>query len=202
MLCSRFFCLAVIFMFMASLVWAIPCAVQAKLGENYARFQATAAKGFKYKGRKDKDNHSYYMFTMQLDDATLTAAPGFSGGLTVTVAAGKIIGQSMVLRLGENIEAGKVLAAVHVIDFIYEALGRPNPKSKEAVAEELRSYESAIDQCLEDIPQKVKYPDTPGKIIISKTQAGDIAVACTADNSPEPATPSTSAPASAPGLQK
>jgi hypothetical protein len=153
----------------------------AKLGEEFTELQSRIASNFKFKGTETKQNRSYYHYTMVLDKATEQAAPGFDGGLTVTVEKnGVIVGQSMLIRLGDNHEAGKALAALHTLDFAFESLGRPNPRTKQEVQRELQSYTAAVSKALAGTPQNIRYADTPGKITVSKRPDGSIAIAATA----------------------
>jgi hypothetical protein len=151
----------------------------ARLGEDFTSFEGRIISNFKFKGKETKQNRSYYRYTMLLDKSTEQAAPGFDGGLTVTVENGLIVGQSMLIRMGENNEAGKALAALHTLDFAFESLGRPSPKTKQEVQRELQSYTAALSKALAGTPQNIRYADTPGKITVSKRPDGSIAIAAT-----------------------
>lgn len=162
---------------------------EARLGETYAAFKAKAAKGFTFKSESKKDTRTYYMFSMALDPSTLQAAPGFAGGLTVTVVNGHVTGQSMVMRLGDNYEAGKTLATAHALDFAYEALGKPGPKNKEATEKEFQSYTSAIDKVLAGNPYNLRYPGFNGVITMSLSADQALIIAATPDAAPPPGGP-------------
>jgi hypothetical protein len=151
----------------------------ARLGEEFSVFNSQILSNFKSKGKETKQEKSYYRYTMILDKATEQAAPGFDGGLTVTVENGFIVGQSMLIRMGDNREAGKALAALHTLDFAFESLGRPSPKTKQEVQRELQSYTAAVNKALAGSPQNIRYSDAIGKITISKRPDGSLALAAT-----------------------
>lgn len=155
----------------------------ARIGEAYSEFKPKAERGFKLKSETKKDNRTYYMYVMTLDRPTQEAAPGFTGGLTLTVIGGKITGQSMVLRLGDYQEAGKALAAAHALDFAYESLGKASPKSKVTTEKELAAYTTALDQALDGVAQNIRYPGFNVKITMSKYGQADILIAAVADTS-------------------
>ena len=152
---------------------------KARLGEEFNIFENRIAMNFKFKGQDSKQNKKYYHYTMALDKTTEQNAPGFDGGLTVTVENGLIVGQSMLIRLGSNSEAGKALAALHTLDFAFESLGRPAPKTKQEVQRELQSYTDAVSKALAGTPQNIRYADTTGKITVSKQPDGSLAIAAT-----------------------
>jgi hypothetical protein len=162
---------------------------EARLGEPYATFKVKAAKGFKFKSESKKDNRTYYMFSMSLDATTMQAAPGFAGGLTVTVINGHVTGQSMVMRLGENYEAGKALAVAHALDFAYESLGKPSPKSKDSTDREFQQYTNAIDMVIGGSPQNLRYPGFNGVITLSLASDQSVIIAATPDAAPPPGGP-------------
>lgn len=151
--------------------------VEARIGEEFSRFKSKVERGFKLKSTTKKDNRTYYMYVMELDKTTQEAAPGFTGGLTLTVVGGKITGQSMVLRLGDNFDAGKTLAAAHALDFAYESLGKQNPKSKATTEKELTSYTNALAQVLAGAAQNIRYPGFNVKITMSKYGENGILIA-------------------------
>jgi hypothetical protein len=157
--------------------WQTPAS--AKLGEDFNIFQNRIVMNFKARGQEPRQGRTDYHFTMMLDQATQKAAPGFEGGLTVTVENNLITGQSMLIRLGTNREAGKALASLHALDFAFESLGRPSPKTKREVQRELQSYTAAVTKALAGTPQNIRYADTQGKITISKRPDGSIALAAT-----------------------
>jgi hypothetical protein len=167
---------------------------QARLGESINNFRAKAAASFKFKTETKKEDRSYYMFTMTLDDKTKEGAPGFAGGLTLTVVDNKIVGQSMILRLGDNYEGGKALATLHCMDFAYESIGKPAPKNKQNSESEYAMYGQAIDQVLAGSSQHVKYPGFNDKITMSRTNDGDLLIAVTPDLSSDPAKPDANKP--------
>jgi len=162
---------------------------EARLGEPFATFKVKAAKGFKFKSESKRDNRTYYMYSMSLDAPTMQAAPGFAGGLTVTVVNGHVTGQSMVMRFGDNYEAGKALAVAHALDFVYESLGKPSPKSKDSTEREFQQYTNAIDLVMAGNPQNLRYPGFNGVITLSLSSDQGVIIAATPDAAPPPGGP-------------
>lgn len=162
---------------------------EARLGEPFATFKVKAAKGFKFKSESKRDTRTYYMYSMSLDAPTMQAAPGFAGGLTVTVVNGHVTGQSMVMRFGDNYEAGKALAVAHALDFAYESLGKPSPKSKESTEREFQQYTNAIDLVMAGNPQNLRYPGFNGVITLSLSSDQGVIIAATPDAAPPPGGP-------------
>lgn len=162
---------------------------EARLGESFQSFKVKAAKGFKFKTESKKETRTYYMYSMSLDPTTALAAPGFAGGLTVTVVGGRVIGQSMVMRLGDNYEAGKALATAHALDFAYESLGKPSPKTKESTEKEFLAYTNAIDMVMGGSPQNLRYPGFSGVITLSLAPDQAVIIAATPDAAPPPGGP-------------
>ncbi len=159
------------------------------MGESFQAFKVKAAKGFKLKAESRKDTRTYYMYSMSLDATTTQAAPGFAGGLTVTVVGGRVTGQSMVMRLGDNYQAGKALATAHALDFAYESLGKPSPKTKDATEKEFRAYTQAIDMVMGGSPQNLRYPGFNGVITLSLAPDQSVIIAATPDAAPPPGGP-------------
>jgi hypothetical protein len=85
----------------------------------------------------------------------------------------------MVLRFGDNYAAGKDMATWHSMDFSYESIGKPGPKTQEAAQAEFDQFSAAIDQVLAGTPQHVKYRGYNQLITMSRTDTGDILVAVT-----------------------
>jgi hypothetical protein len=161
---------------------------EARLGESFQSFRVKAAKGFKFKSESKRDTRTYYMYSMSLDPNTTQAAPGFAGGLTVTVVNGKVTGQSMVMRLGDNYQAGKALATAHALDFAYESLGKPSP-NKESTEKEFQAYSQAIDMVMSGSPQNLRYPGFNGVITLSMAPEQGVIIAATPDAAPPPGGP-------------
>jgi hypothetical protein len=155
---------------------------QAKLGENIEKLKQQLKSNFNVKGDSVKDNRHYYMFTMNLTRETLAKAPGFSGGLTVTTLPnGTIIGQSMLMYLGRKQLEGRAAATLHALDFSLESLGRPIPKDANQIRQELEAFGKIIDSALAGQPQNIRYPNTKGKITVSKQPNGGLVLAATQD---------------------
>jgi hypothetical protein len=169
--------LSLLVLLVTSFYFALSC--KAKLDEPFGVFQARIITNYKFKAHSKKDDRDYYMYSMITDADTDVAAPGFGGGLTITVSRGLIVGQSMLLSIGRNAQAGKSLAALHTFDFAFESLGRPTPPSQAALEQELRSYTNAVNKALAGAPQNIRYPDGGGKITIARRADGALAIAAT-----------------------
>jgi len=159
---------------------------QARLGENIGAYKSAIAPTFKYKSQSKKDARTDYMYTMVVDQKTKEAAPGFAGGLTVSEVNGRITGQSLVLRIGESYEAGKTLVTSKALEFAYEALGKPTPRSTE---KEFSAYSIAIDQVLAGAAQNLRYPGFSGAINITRFGDGEILITAKLDAAPPPGGP-------------
>lgn len=162
---------------------------QARLGESFATFRTKIARNYKFKSERKNDQKTYYMFSLVTDPNSATSAPGYAGGMTVTVMNGHITGQSLALRLGENYEAGKSLASTRALDFVYEALGKPMPTNQQAIEKEREAYSSAIDQVLANTPQNLRYPGFNGVITLSQAPEQTVIIAATSDAAPPPGGP-------------
>lgn len=147
---------------------------QARLGEDFSAYKGRISNSFSQIGQSG-DN---YMFKMNIDPKQAAASPGYAGGLTVTVANGKITGQSLAIRPGLNAVVGATLATVHGLMFSYEALGRQPPKSQELINNELKAFGGAIKQAFMGHPQNIRYPGNPGVITISHDKMGNYIIAC------------------------
>jgi len=151
----------------------------ARLGQSIEGFKGKLTSSFKFKGQTKKQDRTYYMFSLVSTASTQNRAPGFGAGITATVVDGKVVGQSMVLRLGDNFSGGKELATLHSMDFAYEALGKSPPSSQASLKQELDQYSSAIDQVLGGSAQHVRYPGFTSLITMSRTTDGDVLIAIT-----------------------
>ncbi|HEY9754458.1 MAG TPA: hypothetical protein V6C97_04825 [Oculatellaceae cyanobacterium] len=165
----------------ATLLSTLFCATaaDAKLGEEIDKYKQRVAKAYTLKNQATKDGKTNYSFVINSDPTLAKAAPGFGGGVTITVEHGKITGQSMVLRLGQNSDVGKEIAVRFALDFAFEALGRAVPKTKKELSDEVNSYRTVINSALAGAPQNVRYPKLTGKITVSKTADGSLVLAAT-----------------------
>jgi hypothetical protein len=153
---------------------------QARLGESLRSFKSKAEHSYKFVKETKKEDRSYESFIMIVDNKLKESAPGFAVAETLTVVDGKIVGQSMVIRVGENYEGGKALATLHAMDFAYESIGKP-PPNKQVAEEEFKQLQFAVDQVLVGMPQHIKYPHYKARITLSRSNEGELLVAATPD---------------------
>lgn len=154
---------------------------EARLGEPIQAFKNRVAGAYKAKPVTKKEDRSYHMFSLMPSNEVKEKTPGFGVGITATVVDGKIVGQSMAIRFGDNYDAGKKLGALYTMDFAYESIGKPPPKSKEAVDVEVGQFAMAIEQVLAGNSQHVSYPGFAYRITMSRTKEGDLLIAVTPD---------------------
>lgn len=152
-------------------------AAQAKIGDPIQSFESKFSRIFTLKDSSSKDGNTYYRFSLNKDPVQQKAAPGFAGGMTITCANGKIQGESLVVRLGKNVNIGKAFTVGLSLDLTYEALGKPIVTDKKEAAAEYRSYLNAVDQALTGSPQDIKYAGYNTRITLSQTNSGDILLA-------------------------
>ena len=152
---------------------------EARMGQSIESFKAKLRSSYRLKETVKKQDRTYYMFIMNISSKIRSQAPGFAVGVTATVVDGRIVGQSMVLRSGENDETGKQLVTYHVMDFVYEALGKAAPKSEESAKRELDQYRTAVDNALAGNAQRVEYPGYKSMITMSRTKDADVLIAVT-----------------------
>jgi hypothetical protein len=155
-------------------------ASQARLGEDISKYKEKVAKVYATKSQSTKDGKTNYLFSINMDPQIIKVAPDFGGSLNITAdQSGKIIGQTMALRLGKNIDIGKSIAVRYVLDFTYEALGRTVPKNTKEVGNEVVSYTTVINKALIGDPQNITYPKIKGKIVATKQSDDTIVFAAT-----------------------
>lgn len=152
-----------------------PC--QAKLGEQISVFRAKTAARLKFRTQEARGAQTNYRFVYPLTPEEGTRCPGFATGITVTVSGGKIVGQSMAIRMGDAYDEGRILAARRALDFILEAIGKPKSTSQSEDAQQLASIKSAIEQALISNPQNIQFPGFPQRSKLSCSPDGDLLVA-------------------------
>ena len=152
-----------------------PC--HAKIGEQISVFRAKTAARLKFRTQEARGAQTNYRFVYPLTPEEETRCPGFATGITVTVAGGKIVGQSMAIRMGDAYDEGRVLAARRSLDFILEAIGKPKSTSQTEDAQQLASIKSAIEQALISNPQNIQFPGFPQRSKLSCSADGDLLVA-------------------------
>jgi hypothetical protein len=155
-------------------------ASQARLGEEISKYKEKVAKVYTSKSQSSKDGKTSYLFSINMDPQIKKVAPDFGGSLNISVdPAGKIVGQTMALRLGKNVDIGKTIAVRYFVDFSYESLGRTVPKNTKEVGNEVVSYTTAINKAMMGDPQNITYPKIKGKIVATKLSDDTIAFAAT-----------------------
>lgn len=152
-----------------------PC--EAKIGEQISVFRAKTASRLKFRTQESRGAQVNYRFAFPLTPDEETRCPGFATGITVTVAGGKIVGQSMAIRMGDAYDEGRMLAARRSLDFILEAIGKPKSTSQTEDAQQLASIKSAIEQALISNPQNIQFPGFPQRSKLSCSPDGDLLVA-------------------------
>lgn len=151
--------------------------VEAKIGEQISVFRAKTAARLKFRTQEARGAQTNYRFAYPLTPDEETRCPGFATGITVTVAGGKIVGQSMAIRMGDAYDEGRALAARRSLDFILEAIGKPKSTSQTEDAQQLASIKNAIEQALISNPQNIQFPGFPQRSKLSCSPDGDLLVA-------------------------
>ncbi len=153
----------------------IPC--HAKIGEPIATFRAKTAAKYKFRTQESRGAQTNYRFAFPLTPDEETRCPGFGTGVTVTVAGGKIVGQSMAIRMGDAYDEGRAMAARRALDFILEGIGKPKSTSQSEDAQQLASIKSAIEQAMISNPQNIQFPGFPQRSKLSCSPDGDLLIA-------------------------
>jgi hypothetical protein len=149
----------------------------ARLGESVSIFINKNKDVYKLKGTSSSEGVTHYNFSLIVDETERSAAPGFGAGLTVTVQAGKIVGQSMALSLGRDRFIGAQLAGAYGLKFALDAIGRTMPGDKRAQDKELEVFNKTAAEALLGMPREISYPGFDARIILSKSQDGNLLVA-------------------------
>ena len=157
------------------MVSQIPC--QAKIGEPIGVYRAKIAAKYKFRAQEARGAQTYYRYAYPLTPEEEQRCPGFGTGITVTVAGGKIVGQSMAIRMGDSYDESRVMAARRSLDFILEAIGKPKSTSQTEDAQQLASIKNAIEQALISNPQNIQFPGFPQRSKLSCAPDGDLLVA-------------------------
>ena len=155
----------------------LACPVLARLGENIYEFKFQQSESYQLKKIVLKDDLKYYFFNLLVHQSELAKAPGFKGGMTVTVENGLIVSQSLALSLGSNNSAGMQLAVKEIFQFSCEALGRVAGGEQEKNEKEFELFEKAIGLALKGQPQELKFPDAAGKLVLKKGKNGNLLIA-------------------------
>lgn len=164
-------------LFTASL--ALGSAAHSKIGGPLTTFQTKNAKLFTLKSRSVKEDKVYYVYSLTSHPAQQHSSPGFAGGVTLTTSGGKILGESLVIRLGADQEVGRILAAAICMELTYEAIGKAAPKTESLRAFEFNSYTNAITRGMQGMPQTIRYKNCNMRITISRTDENNLLLAIT-----------------------
>ncbi len=160
----------------------------ARLGQALASYKQEQGKELVPIDKKEGERSTYYMFAMRIDPRQARVSPGYAAGVTITVVDGKVVGQSLAIRPGNNASKGADLARVHAFAFAYEALGRPVPKNREKAQREFDSFCQAVSLALSGQPQRIRFRGYQGRITVCQEQSGNLIVAATSstagDDSP------------------
>ncbi len=146
----------------------------AKLGFALSTFTEKLGTSFKLIGQEKKNQKVYYHYKVVTDDKINNASPGFGGGLTITSDNGKISGESLLVKLGNDREIGQRLAAVLCLNLAYEALAKPIPKDLKDQNAELDSYKHAVSDAALGKPGRISYPGFSSQLIFSMTNDGSL----------------------------
>lgn len=160
------------------LVSASCAPADARIGESLGSFKAKCAQFYTQKNEKKKEDRTYIMYSLK---PNASQPSGFGVGMTVTIVDGKVVGQSMAIRMGDNYELGKVQAIGHTIAFINETLGRPITTDPAAVQKEFSDLGQAVEQALAGSAQDIRYPGYTSRIRIARSGDGDLLLAATPD---------------------
>jgi len=159
--------------------YLVGSAADGKIGGTVQSFQAQNSRILAFRSRSPKEGKVYYMYSLRNRPATQDPSFGFAGGLTLTTSADKIIGESLVLRLGNNPETGKEMAREILMTLTYEAIGKPPPNRADVQAKESEAYSNAVFLALAGLPQTLKYKGYPMRITLAKTNENDLLLAIT-----------------------
>ncbi len=157
---------------------------QARIGMSYGDYISHAPAKLKLV----KQTPSSLIYTVLIGEQELKVSSGFAAGATISLRDGKVSGQSIALRIGSNMYTGKVLAAAHILDFVYEAIGKDVGKmNKPAMEEEILKYKAAVIQAMAGRPQELRYKGFNYNIKITSNQDGSVMAFILPGTPPKPA---------------
>lgn len=163
---------------------------QARLGEDFGSFLnrfTKATNALKPLAQLPGVSTQHFTFEVNVPVKQKKLSPGFAAGVTVTVTEGKIVGQSLAVKPGNNVPAGQKLACLHGFSFTYEAIGKAIPPTRDKTEIEFNAFCSAIDRACMGEVQYLRYPGTRALVAIQRDSTnGNILIAVT----PEMPTPS------------
>ncbi len=154
-----------------------PVHAAARLGHSISSFKSLNGERAVLKEVVIKDEKKYYSFDLLILEEKLARASGFKAGMTVTVRAGKITGQSLAISMGKNLAAANELAVEQSHVFACEALGRDLPREDDALQKEYGLIRQAIFHAVSGKPQELKFPGSEGRIIFKGGPQSSLLVA-------------------------
>ena len=169
---------------------ALPPPSQAKLGQPFEAYKAKIAKTWTQVAEDTSGPKTNYHFSLIVTPEQQSASPGYAAGLTITVQAGKITGQSIAFRAGSNQMVGAAMATAHGFAFAYEAIGKPMSKDKATAETEFKDFSTAVGQAFMGRLQSIRYPGFAGLVTVTTDPSGNLIVA---------ATPAAATPGNTPG---
>lgn len=152
----------------------LPSLSQAKIGGSSQSFEIKNKQLLIFKNRGSSGNKTYYFYSFVKHPAQQNASMGFAGGATITTANSKIIGESILIRLGANQEIGKIFACAICMDLTYEAIGKAVPSTQAVRESEYTAYREAINGALAGSPQIITYKGYAVRITVSKTKDNNL----------------------------
>lgn len=161
------------FVIYSTLLTAANCCgpVQARIGQTSSDYMSSANTKFKLA----KQTSTSLVYSILISEQENRVSSGFAAGATISLRDGKVSGQSIAIRIGSNSYTGKVLAAAHILDFVYEAIGKSvAAMNKPSMEEEILKYKAAVTQAMAGRAQELRYKGFNYNIKISSNQAGSV----------------------------
>lgn len=149
----------------------------AKIGDSIAAYRAKTAGKYRFKSQDVRGEVTYYRFGYTVTPEEEALNSGFGIGITITVSGGKIVGQSMAIRMGSSYEEGRKMAARRALDFILEGIGKAKSSSPSEDAQQISSIRNALEQALVYSPQNIQFPGFPQRSKLSVSSEGDLLIA-------------------------
>jgi len=179
-----------------------PLQAEARLGEDFGAFLhrfTVAAKSLKPLSQLPGVSTQHFTFEVNVPLEQKKASVGFAAGVTVTVSDGRIVGQSLAVKPGNNVTVGQKLAGIHGFSFAYEAIGKAIPPTRDKAEVEFKAFCNAVDRACMGEEQFLRYPGFRALITIrTDPTSGNILIAATPEMPAMPAIPATPAQPSKP----
>ncbi|MCA9803700.1 MAG: hypothetical protein KC777_17130 [Cyanobacteria bacterium HKST-UBA02] len=154
-------------------IYGLPA--QARLGEKIKLFSQRHRADLHLKEVTIKQETKYYEYSVLIDPGLLSVAPGFACGLTATVKHGVIVGESMIVRFGEQPLKANDLAISYGLSFVNDALDRkPSALSED---NERKVFQKAIFQAMTTLPQELRFVGCKGKVVFSRSADNNLLIA-------------------------